>query len=77
MNLEKEAMQISYHGNSKALERLGESSINIRGETMVIVEYKTVTDIDVQFANGVIKQHVPYQNFKAGFVRNPLSERIG
>lgn len=51
--------------------------MNLEKETMVIVEYKTVTDIDVQFANGVIKQHVPYQNFKAGLVRNPFSERIG
>ena len=56
-------------------KRLGETSISNSGELMTIIEYRDAKDIDVKFANGGVKQHVLYQNFKAGLVRNPLSKR--
>ncbi len=42
---------------------------------MIIVEYRNTSDIDVKFANGAVKSHVLYQNFKADPVKNLLSNR--
>lgn len=51
--------------------RIGEVNYNTKGERMVIIAYRNARDIDVQFDDGTIKEHVIYDAFKKGHVRKP------
>lgn len=61
--------QISWPVNTKG--RIGEVNYNTRGERMVIIAYRSARDMDVQFDDGTIKEHVAYDAFKKGHVRKP------
>lgn len=51
--------------------RVGEESVNTDGLHMVIVAYRNARDIDVQFDDGVIREHCEYASFKRGSIRHP------
>ena len=54
--------------------RKGEKSVSkSTGLSMTITEYRSNTDIDVLFENGVLKKHIRYNNFVNGHV-SPYSE---
>ena len=53
--------------------RLGESRIMHSGLSATIIEYRKSTDIDIQFSDGAIRQHVGYQEFKSGHISHPCN----
>lgn len=59
--------------------RVGEENIANNGMKMKIIEYRSLTDIDVQFEDGTIVHNKNYGNFKRGLISNPLfyKSRIG
>ena len=57
--------------NTVQHSRVGESRRNNCGELMTIVAYRNCRDIDVQFEDGKIRQHLMYQNFCLGCIRHP------
>lgn len=52
-------------------ERIGEEAVTTKGQKMKIIAYRSNIDIDVQFEDGTIKEHVRYNKFKSGYVSNP------
>lgn len=50
---------------------IGETNIANNGMEMKIVGYRDATDIDVEFADGTIVNHVNYGAFRQGAVRCP------
>ena len=56
-------------------DRTGEENINNQGLKMVIKEYRSALDIDVEFDNGTIVNNVEYKSFRMGYTRNP--NRVG
>lgn len=54
-----------------AKQRLGEQVRNRSGEMMTITAYRGSKDIDVQFEDGTVVEHVLYQNFVKGYVEKP------
>lgn len=60
------------HRDKYRQERLGQSNYsNPAKQNMTIIEYRAYTDLDVQFEDGSIRQHVRYQEFKSGSVDHP------
>lgn len=64
------------------IEHLGEKHINSQGDGMTIIAYHSISDIDVQFDDGTIREHVQYYNFKRGCVprisvNNVIDKYIG
>lgn len=55
--------------------RLNEENVNSLGLKMKIVEYRSASDIDVEFEDGTIVR-TKYSTFKNGTIRNP-NEHIG
>lgn len=53
-------------------ERLGQINIMNCGSKATIIVYRSSTDIDVQFENGVVRKHVTYHSFVVGEIA-PLS----
>ena len=53
------------------LDRVGESKVANNGMSMTIIEYRSSSDIDVQFEDGTIVQHKYYMDFKKGLIGNP------
>lgn len=51
--------------------RLGEEGYNTKGYRMTIIAYRRARDIDVQFDDGTIAEHVVYDAFKKGHVKKP------
>ena len=50
-------------------QRIGETAYSKAAkQKMTIIAYRSSTDIDVQFENGTIKQHAPYDRFLQGRV---------
>ena len=58
---------------------LGEAIALKNGTAAIIIAYRSINDIDVQFSNGVIKRHLQYGNFKRGSIswHQYDNERIG
>lgn len=54
----------------KRKNRVGEESIAYNGQKMTIIKYRNVNDLDVQFEDGSIVEHILYCNFLSGEVRN-------
>lgn len=52
-------------------DRIGEGKINNQGIKMVIIAYKNINDIDVEFEDGYIAEHKEYKQFLKGGIRNP------
>lgn len=50
--------------------RLLEENIMNNGQTARIIEYRNSQDIDVQFEDGSIVEHVQYTSFKIGRIKN-------
>ncbi len=65
--------------------RIGEHLKAKNGQMMTIIAYRISNDIDVQFDDGTIVEHVTYGRFKSGSIKNPSTpimptaklERIG
>ena len=59
------------------IDRTGEKNINNFGSEMVIVAYKTYSDIDVYFPeyNWTFK-HSAYKEFKKGNIKCPYEKRV-
>ena len=49
--------------------RTGMSTTNTAGEKMTIIEYRSSTDIDIQFEDGTIIKNQKYQNFQNGYIK--------
>lgn len=54
-------------------DRIGETSISNKGLRMKIIDYRTNTDMDVQFEDGYIAYGVTYDNFLKGKIANRTS----
>ena len=54
-----------------AKQRLGQQVRNGNGELMTIIAYRGSKDVDVQFEDGTVVEHVLYQNFVKGYVEKP------
>lgn len=52
-------------------EHLGESKVAANGQLMVIIAYRGVADIDIQFEDGTIVKKKNYSHFKKGYIENP------
>lgn len=50
---------------------IGKTSMSSNGQMMTIIAYRGVTDIDVRFEDGSIREHVRYGNFSKGTIANP------
>ena len=62
---------------SKKINRTGEENTNSFGSEMVIVEYRSYSDIDVYFPEyDWTFKHGAYQNFKNGKIKCPYEPRI-
>lgn len=61
--------KISVH--SVADTRVGEQQRSNKGQTMTIIAYRGIYDIDVQFEDGTVVTHKTYKNFKKGMIANP------
>lgn len=62
----------SFFPQELARQRVGERSTTRSGEQIVIVSYRSSTDVDVRFvSDGVVKEHVTYDNFKRGWIARP------
>ena len=66
---------------SKREERIGQEFISKGGDHCKIIEYRTATDIDIQFDNGTILKHKNYSFVSKGQFKNPVvdseKERVG
>lgn len=54
-----------------AKQRLGQQVRAGNGELMTIIAYRGSKDVDVQFEDGTVVEHVLYQNFVKGYVEKP------
>lgn len=50
--------------------RIGEISKNKQGLKMIVIAYRKTNDIDIEFEDGNIKEHVDYRAFKRGDIKN-------
>ena len=50
---------------------VGETNKATNGQVMTIIEYRSSTDIDVQFEDGTVIRHKTYDSFKLGNIKNP------
>ena len=55
--------------------RIGETSIANNGMKMTIVKYNNISDIDIQFEDGIMVKHKRYQQFKLGHIKHPYYEQ--
>lgn len=62
---------VNIKGKSRIKSKVGESTYNLQGHNMKIIEYRTGRDIDVQFEDGVIAKHKSYDNFKRHKIAHP------
>lgn len=51
-----------------AKQRLGQQARAGNGELMTIIAYRGCKDVDVQFEDGTVVEHVLYQNFVKGYI---------
>ena len=56
----------------QALQRTGETRLMKNNFLATIVAYRSATDIDVQFEDGNVREHIDYADFKIGHVKHPL-----
>ena len=52
--------------------RVGETAIATNGMKMKIIEYRSYSDVDIQFEDGTVVTNKNYNNFKSGAISNPL-----
>jgi hypothetical protein len=57
--------------------RIGETSRSRSGEIMTIIDYRSATDLDVQFEDGTITRNRTYRRFKDGSIGKDKSLRVG
>lgn len=53
------------------IRHIGKERISRAGFPMKIVQYRKQEDIDVQFGDGAISQHIDIKHFQAGTVAHP------
>lgn len=62
------------------VKRLGERRMMNCGMTAEIIRYRNTKDVDIQFENGCIREHVSYHHFEKGRVQSEkvlTTSRIG
>lgn len=57
------------------ITKVGETSMSSVGLKMTLIAYRSWQDVDVQFEDGYMVEHISYQKFKDGSVQYPI-ERI-
>ena len=57
--------------NPALTDRVGQRNLARNGMWMEIIEYRSARDVDAQFDDGVVVEHITYSQFKAGEVGNP------
>ena len=55
--------------------KLGKEKQQKNGHTATIIRYAYSRDVDVQFEDGSVCQHVTYNSFKAGTIRHPNDKK--
>jgi hypothetical protein len=58
------------------INRIGEEKINKDNLKVTIINYKSWTNIDVQFEDGTILYGKSYNSFKTGKIKNPMSPTL-
>ena len=53
------------------ISHIGKERISRAGFPMKVVQYRKQEDIDVQFGDGAISQHIDMKHFRAGTVAHP------
>lgn len=66
--------EIGYPKEAKSSKRIGEKRMMNCGMMASIIAYRKFKDIDIQFADGTIKNHVSYKHFKVGNIAHPNRE---
>jgi hypothetical protein len=56
--------------------KVGEINYNNQNLKMIIINYRNIHDIDVQFENGIVLKHKEYDSFLKGIIRNPYKKAI-
>lgn len=58
--------------------KIGETTKNTFGTSMMIISYKSSSDIDVEFLDDFhyVKEHATYLNFKRGQIKNPYDPSV-
>lgn len=63
--------------NDKYLDRIGETNYNSQGCLMKIIEYRSATDIIIEFQDEYkYKLRTWYGNFKKGTIKNPFAPAV-
>lgn len=62
-------------GNKPKTERVGEVRTMNNGMEVTIIAYRSSRDMDVKFANGIIREHVEYRQFCDGQITDKLPGR--
>ncbi len=58
-------------------KRVGETRVMNCGEEVVIIAYRSFTDIDIKFPDGTVKEHCNYARFEAGKIAKPAKSHLG
>lgn len=53
------------------LNRVGETNKSFNGQMMTIIDYRNYDELVVRFEDGTIVEHIRYNNFQRGYVKNP------
>lgn len=61
---------------NKGVFRIGETSINNKGEKMTIVKYSDANNISVKFDDETIVENVSYKSFRLGQIKNPNNPSV-
>lgn len=58
-------------GKTKQGLHVGETRLNSQGQKMTVIAFRRFEDIDVRFESGAVKEHVRYNSFKEGRIKDP------
>lgn len=59
----------NYRGTEPRTDRLSESRIMRDGRKATIISYRSSNDIDIQYEDGTVLEHILYSNFVRGLVK--------
>lgn len=62
-------------GRCTRVNRIGETHKALNGMLMTIIAYRHAKDIDVQFDDGAVVEHVEYKHFQSGKIRHPNPDK--
>lgn len=56
--------------------KVGQVATNKAGQKMRVIAYRNYKDIDVQFEDGTVLEHVRYERFQDGILKNPNAKVV-